>query len=436
MAATHLSARELLAYGVLGFPLAFAALPLYVHVPRLYADSVGLPLAMVGAVLLLTRFADALIDPLLGQWSDRLGNRRRLIAFALPLLALGLAALLAPPASGGVTWLVLSLVVTFAGFSLATINYHAWGAELGATPQESVRVTSVREMFALGGVVVAAALPSLLANDVATAMQHLGWVFIPLLAVAALATLAGAPLTPADTMTASASRHLPLTAVFADRHFRRLLVVLAVGGIASAIPATLVLFFIADVLRLQEWQGLFLVIYFVCGGLALPGWVALARRYGKVSAWAASMVLAICSFVWAFLLDAGDGAAFALICAASGAALGAELALPPALLADRLADGRRAGSAAAGAGAYFGVWNFVTKFNLALAAGIALPLVSLGGYKVGAGDALKEVPLGDTASMQGLVALAAIYALLPAVIKLISLLLLWRWKHQFEGKAS
>jgi Na+/melibiose symporter-like transporter len=224
--------------------------------------------------------------------------------------------------------------------------------------------------------------------------------------------------------------------VFADRHFRRLLVVLAVGGIASAIPATLVLFFIADVLRLQEWQGLFLVIYFVCGGLALPGWVMLARRHGKVVAWAVSMVLAIGSFVWAFLLDAGDGIAFGVICAASGAALGAELALPPALLADRLAEGRRNSAPdtpAAGAGTYFGVWNFVTKFNLALAAGIALPLVSLGGYEVGAGDALKEVPLGDTASSAGLLALAATYALLPAAIKVISLLLLWRWKNDFEG---
>jgi Na+/melibiose symporter-like transporter len=427
MAATSLSARQILAYGVLGFPLAFAALPLYVHVPRLYADSVGLPLALVGAVLLLTRFADALIDPLLGQWSDRLGNRRRLIAFALPLLALGLAALLAPPATGGATWLVLSLAVTFAGFSLATINYHAWGAELGATPRESIRVTSAREMFALGGVVVAAALPSLLANDVATAMRHLGWIFLPLLAVAALGTFAGAPLTPAAAATTSASGQLPLTAVFADRRFRRLLIVLAVGGIASAIPATLVLFFIADVLRLQEWQGLFLVIYFVCGGLALPGWVMLARRHGKVVAWAVSMVLAIGSFVWAFLLDAGDGIAFGVICAASGAALGAELALPPALLADRLAEGRRNGTPdapAAGAGTYFGVWNFVTKFNLALAAGIALPLVSLGGYEVGA---------ADTASSAGLLALAAIYALLPAAIKVISLLLLWRWKSDFEG---
>ena len=149
--------RQMLAYGALGFPLAFAALPLYVHVPRLYAESVGLPLALVGAVLLLTRFADALIDPLLGQWSDRLGNRRRLIAFALPLLAIGLAALLTPPASGGVAWLMLTLALTFIGFSLATINYHAWGAELGETPQERVRVTAAREKAyadAVGGIPV------------------------------------------------------------------------------------------------------------------------------------------------------------------------------------------------------------------------------------------------------------------------------------------
>jgi Na+/melibiose symporter-like transporter len=266
--------------------------------------------------------------------------------------------------------------------------------------------------------VVAAALPARVAGAAATALQHLGWIFVPILAVAALATFTGAPLAaepPRDARPA-----LPLTAVFHDPRFCRLLAVLAAGGIASAIPATLVLFFIADVLKLQEWQGLFLVIYFVSGGLALPGWVALARRHGKVRAWMASMALAIASFVWAFLLETGDGVAFALICAASGAALGAELALPPALLADLLADGRRAGRETAGAGAYFGVWNFVTKFNLALAAGIALPLVSLGGYKVGAGDG-------------GLMALSAVYALLPAAIKVISMLLLWRWKTHFEG---
>jgi Na+/melibiose symporter-like transporter len=138
------------------------------------------------------------------------------------------------------------------------------------------------------------------------------------------------------------------------------------------------------------------------------------------------MALAVASFVWAFFLDAGDAVAFGVICAASGAALGAELALPPAVLADRLARTDAAGGAAAvaGAGAYFGLWNFVTKLNLALAAGLALPLLGLAGYKVGA---------GDTAA---LTALAAVYALLPAILKLAALALLWRWRRDFEGDAK
>jgi hypothetical protein len=52
-----------LRYGLLGLPLAFAALPIYVHVPKLYADQAGLSLALVGRILLLTRVVDALSDP-------------------------------------------------------------------------------------------------------------------------------------------------------------------------------------------------------------------------------------------------------------------------------------------------------------------------------------------------------------------------------------
>ena len=59
------------AYGVLGFPLAMAALPIYVHVPHFYADTLGLSLASVGGLLLAARFLDAVQDPLLGWWSDR-----------------------------------------------------------------------------------------------------------------------------------------------------------------------------------------------------------------------------------------------------------------------------------------------------------------------------------------------------------------------------
>jgi len=45
-----------LGYGLLGLPLAFVALPLYVHLPHLYANHFGMPLATLGAVLLLAHW--------------------------------------------------------------------------------------------------------------------------------------------------------------------------------------------------------------------------------------------------------------------------------------------------------------------------------------------------------------------------------------------
>jgi hypothetical protein len=62
-------------YGLLGLPLAFVALPLYVVLPNHYAREFGVPLATLGAVLLGARLFDAFIDPLIGRGADRLFAR-------------------------------------------------------------------------------------------------------------------------------------------------------------------------------------------------------------------------------------------------------------------------------------------------------------------------------------------------------------------------
>lgn len=87
-----------LRYGLLGLPLAFAALPLYVILPNHYARQFGVPLAALGAVLLAARLFDAFLDPWLGRLTDRLLGRSsgavlRLGAGAALVLALGLVLL-------------------------------------------------------------------------------------------------------------------------------------------------------------------------------------------------------------------------------------------------------------------------------------------------------------------------------------------------------
>ena len=57
-ATPSLSTGRVLAYGLLGLPLAFAALPIYVHVPRYYADTAGMELALLGSILLGARLLD------------------------------------------------------------------------------------------------------------------------------------------------------------------------------------------------------------------------------------------------------------------------------------------------------------------------------------------------------------------------------------------
>lgn len=183
------------------------------------------------------------------------------------------------------------------------------------------------------------------------------------------------------------------------------------SGIGSAVAATLLPFFVEDRLRLPGWQGPLLLVYFGAAVAGLPAWVRAAGRWGLAPVWRVGMlsvVLAFCVVPW---LGAGDGAGFAAVCLATGLTLGADLALPGALLTGEI---HRAGAGHRGAGAFLGWWTCASKLNLALAAGLALPLLELVGYQAGGRDPA------------GLRALSWCYGGLPCLFKLASAVALWR----------
>ena len=88
-----------LAYGLLGMPLAMAALPVYLQVPAYYTTHLGLAIGSTGWILFLTRLVDTVQDPWLGRVIDGLSGVRLqlwMIAAAL-LLALSFCGLWLPP---------------------------------------------------------------------------------------------------------------------------------------------------------------------------------------------------------------------------------------------------------------------------------------------------------------------------------------------------
>ena len=403
------SRKALLAYGLFGLPLALVALPVYVLVPQLYATRFGLSLSLIGAILLVARIFDAFIDPLLGLWIDRKKAAHGYAGFimlSIPLLVCGFIGLFHPPAMHEallLAWFTLSLMLVYLGFSLATIAHSSWGANLTQQRGERARLTGMREGCALVGVMLAAAIPAIFG------LVWLTVLFVFALLIAAFVLLRLAPR--ATSVPGLSFVWSDLIAPFQNHAFRWLIAIFAANGIAAAIPATLFLFFATDRLQLANYAGLFLVLYFFAAACALPLWVALAARIGEALAWLISMFMAMAIFAWAFTLAPGALFSFALICIISGAALGADLALPPALLAGAIG---KAGHEGQREGAYFGAWSWVTKMNLALAAGIALPLLDLLGYTPGNTDAA------------GVAALGIAYALVPCGLKCIAALLLWR----------
>ncbi|MCZ8092475.1 MAG: MFS transporter [Acidovorax sp.] len=397
-----------LAYGLLGLPLAFVALPLYVLLPNHYARNFGMPLATLGVLLLAARLLDAATDPLLGRLSDRLFGRSARAVLAVGagsavVLAVGLAALFFPQVQGGQAleiWALVCLLITYLAYSQLSIAHQSWGARLGGDEVQRSRIVAWREGAALVGVVLASLLPALAGLPamlgvfaIALALGWWAWALAPRPANCEAVPGVYLPRRPTS-----------LWRPWGRPAFRRLLAVFMLNGIASAIPATLVLFFVQDRLQAPAAQEpLFLGAYFVCAALSIPLWLRAVARWGLARTWLAGMLLAVAVFAWTAALGTDDAMAFVAVCALSGIALGTDLALPSALLAGVIAQ---AGDSGQHEGAYFGWWNFATKLNLALAAGLALPLLGVLGYTPG------------TRSEAGLQMLGLAYAVLPCVLKL------------------
>lgn len=395
--------------------LAGAGVPIYIHLPQFAVSELGLSLGQVGLLLMAVRVIDFVQDPLLGALIDRAGKGRALIGpVALFGLALGLIWVFAlTPFGGGLAGLAAGLVVTFTAYSLGTLLLYGQSANLaGSGAQKAqLRLAGAREFGVLAGVTAGAMGPQLLGTLFAAGGGESGGPAgggyaafgVMLAGVCVLAAIMARPLW---------TRPMIVTAPLNWRIFTRsgagwLLLLGFFNTLPVAITATLFFFFVELRLELPQLGGPFLLLFFLCGGLSAPWWARLAGALGPRRVLSGAMCLAIAGFVWAYLVPAGDAWAFALICVFSGVALGADsVILTSALVTALSGHGAQAAQA-------FGLWNFLSKAALALAAGAMLPFLE----SAGLGSA-------GAATRDAIDALNASYALVPCALKLVSLLVL------------
>lgn len=406
-----LSTFALFSYGSIALPLAMLGLPLYIYLPTFYAQSVGLSVTIVGSILFLSRLTDVITDPLVGYYSDhfisRYGKRKPFIFLGSILLVISFYALVHPPQAYQGVWLLGFSMLVYLGWSIISIPYLAWSAEITSDYHEKTRLSAARELFTIAGAVSALLIPYLygVSEDAGESIGILYLAFGIALVVMLPFILLGAKDT--SSIQDNMIKFNELKSVWKKiPNLGRLQIAFLANSLANALPATLFLFFVQLIIQKEDMTGPLLLLYFISGIIGLPFWTMLSKKIGKCKAWQSSMVLASSAFIFVLFLGAGDILAFGVISFISGLSLGADMALPSSIQADIVQKVQSQQSSYSGI--LFGFWAMLTKLALALAVGIGFVILGLAGF-----DPQDPTPLA-------MGTLSFLYGGVPVMIKLFA----------------
>lgn len=396
--------RNLFAYSVMAFPLAFAGIPLYLHAPDFYSTTLGLSLTTIGSILLFLRIIDAIQDPLIGYFSDKYNHRmKEIFITGIILLSVGFYTVF-NPLEDLILSFALGIFLATTGFSIISINLNSLGGIWSNDYNKKTTISASRESLGVIGLILAVILPSVLSEKFGTktGFNHYSVALLSLLVICGFLFIKFW-LAHSTRKSKYIENSLNLNDVKNSiRKNKDFFLVYFLSVFASSIPAILIIFFVRDKLQMEGSLAIFLASYFISGALSMPFWNKLSKSINKIVTWKFSMILAVISFLWAYYLNDGDFYPFLAICIFSGFAFGAELALPPAILADYIEEESVA--------TQYSILTFLMKMSLAVSAGLIFPILEMEGYKPGI------VSNGDILSFY--------YALIPCILKLMAVIAL------------
>jgi glycoside/pentoside/hexuronide:cation symporter, GPH family len=423
--ASTVSRAGVWAFGAVALPLSTIGLPLTIYLAPFYAGEMGLSLAALGTAMVLARILDIVVDPFIGSMSDRLhtrfGRRKPWLVLGAAVLLVGMVRLFHPPAGVTLSYFLFWLGVMYVGYSLVQVPHRAWGAELSPHYDERTHISSVRQFFATGGLIVSTLVPALvLGQKGATSADVLSSLASMTLIVLPLVVLLNLHFTADKSLPRAASPHVRLDwrsqwrAVRRNGPLRTILLVLFIGFSAETFRQTLTVFYARDVIGVPN-LGLVYVYYFISAFIGVPFWRWMAQHTGKHKALAAGMVVAIGTNLGLFFLGRGDTALFTTMFIVKGFCFGALDLLPAAMLADAT-DVDTAISRKARAGLLFAMAGVVTNLGQAVGQGLSLNALAWVGYRA-AGET------GESA----LLSLRVLYALAPSLVLGLALLIALRY---------
>lgn len=434
----------------------FATLPGLVLVYYL-TDSLGVAAILAGLIVTGAKIWDVIIDPIIGGLSDRAlartGSRRGPMlvgAFGLPFAFILTFAV--PPGftpAGSAVWVLIAFVAAATFFSLFQVPYIALPAELTDSYRERTRLLTWRVvvltvailLFGAGGPEIRGMFPE---------NQPLGY-FVMAVVAAALLLLGlwiATRVTPQTEPVSARVPGQPKTPLLSLRYYRDGIRVLRESQPFRALLGTFMLQALATGLMLAgaqfvaTWvlrdEGAVTVLFAALIAPALlmaPVWQKIADRIGKERGFRIASMLYLIAAVVLIGMVWAPGWWIVVPVGIAGAAYAGMQTLPMAMLPDVISyDSRSQSNESASkqgrAGIFGGVWTAGETTGMALGSTALTVMLALTGYIESTAGVTVEQP---TLAITGI---ALSFSLLPAVLMLLSLLTLKRYKLREDSLAA
>ncbi len=416
-----LTRRERVLYcaGHFGFSLLaflFSAWLQKFYVPGTGARTALITTGLFTLALAIGRLTDAVNDPLIGNWSDRLrsrwGRRKPLMAAALlPFLVTHILLWYPPVAHESPVnfWYLLGVqVVYFVAFTMYVAPYLALLPDIARTSADRASLATLQGAFNLAGLIAAGLLVALLQPRIG--FHGVAWLSAGVAGVCLFLPLFGPRDREAPPQQAAPPLARSILSILSIGPFRIYLgsKILFYGGMmmmVSALP-----YLIQHRLHWQEGTAGYLSgVALLAGGAALPVVAWLVRRRGLKFAYLASIAwfavsLPLLATLGHWGSDAANFAATYAIIALIGLSLGGLFACPYAIVAN-ITDFDRARSGISRQALFFGVQGLVLKAAYAAGPGLALLVLFMGAGKSGTPQPLGLTLLGPVAGAVAALAL-------------------------------
>ena len=415
--------KSILSYSFQSFYLAGSFLLLFIFLPTFYNLSIGIPLSVIGLVILTSRLFDVISDFLIGYLSEKriISGRSKknqillgIIVFIFSLFGLYVIQ------SDNIYSFIFFYNLALVSYSIAIIPYDSIVIDQKKILKKRFHLAAIKEIFAILGVLSALIIPTVISKLQGVDLLNPNVIKISGLIFIILAITGGLIfyLFYDDELNYKSNEISWVQLKSFIEKNKRIVpfsYITFFNLLANNFTANLFIIFVSEYLGLTEYAGYLLILYFLITLISTPFWYLYGRKFSNMFLLQFGTSLTIFGFLFVIFTNSNSWQIYLFVILITGIGIGIDLIIPQIELADILDqnnDNRLSQI-------FTSFFSIIKKAAIGIAAGIALT-----GYGY-----LQSINFSLHPNIPNIM---IFYFFIPLIIKLFVLLLVMRYRSKFH----